>query len=608
MFLARHTLLNSKVVLKRGDKYDRNVLREIYFLREFKHPNIAKLVEIIITETHVYIVSEYCSEGELFDYLVKCGQIPLFECQKLFAQICGSVHYLHQLRCCHRDLKLENILLDRKMDAKLCDFGFTREFFSNGNNEEDDQRQNNALLKTVCGTDVCMAPEIVSLQSYSGVKIDIWALGVMLYTMVFGELPFDDPNAAQLKKKILVDEPDYTKNTGVPQGVVSLMKKMLAKDPEKRPSSLDEILRSPFLQPFGDQQLRILQKLKDQRYRPCTAFSSRLEKYLLRKLERLHVNTDALIEKYNSGERDSLVGMWVLLVDKEKRQQKLQKKLKSKSRQMLKIRGPSRSLISRNPSMDEGREVLKGLESQKSFETATPDDKCTSASSPKGKGKKLSEKLSVKFWLNKVKSAPVDDYAEAKTTNKFEAKKAKPQEPKIGEHPSFETPAKRPSKLLRPVSMVSNYSSYSQMTGVSDVSIGSEFSSSRPPFNRAHSSEFSVLSKFKDDKGDSSNSSTRDSRSNSLDSSRSNTFRHSRGRRGHPGASPFFAKRSKSPLNGPANQYGRRKKKSLNSNKKATSFIIEEEDSHEEKSLLSNGKAVKEEELNDDDSFEDIPK
>lgn len=184
VYKARHVLLNVEVVLKCGVIDDSNIVREIYYHRKLKHKNVVLLYEVIKTEKHLWLVLEYCEGRELYDYVCEKKRIGYHESQYLFYQIVEALGYVHSLNLTHRDLKLENILLgnQKRTVVKLTDFGFVREF--------DPQRR--LLLYTVCGTPAYMAPEIVKNERYSGFAIDIWSLGVILYTMLYGMMPFDE--------------------------------------------------------------------------------------------------------------------------------------------------------------------------------------------------------------------------------------------------------------------------------------------------------------------------------------------------------------------------------------------------------------------------------
>lgn len=303
VYLATHKLTNgSKVVLKSAKKDDSNLAREIHHHRQFVHPHIARLYEVVVTETLVWMVMEYCSGEELYDYLLQHGKLPVDKVQKTFTQLVGAVAYVHQQNCVHRDLKLENILLDKNKNVKLLDFGFAREYEGKTN-----------YLQTFCGTICYSAPEMLKGEKYAGEKVDVWSLGIILYALLCGELPFDDDDDDVTRRKILGEEPSYPDH--IPQDALSLLKTMLSKRPFPRPSLL-EILNHPFLAEHAPEQLAILSK---ERAEP---FTTLVEKDCLHRMKSAGVNIDHVIESVLAQKCDTLAGWWTLLLEKEERKQK----------------------------------------------------------------------------------------------------------------------------------------------------------------------------------------------------------------------------------------------------------------------------------------------
>src|SRR6201999_741840 len=163
---------------------------------------------------------------ELYHYLLQHGKLPVEKVQRIFSQLVGAVSYVHLQSCVHRDLKLENILLDRHENVKLVDFGFTREY-----------EGKSSYLQTFCGTVCYSAPEMLKGEKYAGEKVDVWSLGVILYALLVGELPFDEDDETGTKMKILTDEPKYPDH--LPGDAVLLIKQLLSKRPFVRPSLSD---------------------------------------------------------------------------------------------------------------------------------------------------------------------------------------------------------------------------------------------------------------------------------------------------------------------------------------------------------------------------------
>lgn len=199
--LATHRLTGTRCAVKRIPKsMTPQLTREIHHHRRLHHLHIVQLYEIIVTESHVWLVSELCSGGELFDYLVERGRILEGEARRLFGELVVAVGRMHQQGVVHRDLKLENILLDGELRIKLGDLGFSREW------------QRGRLMETFCGTTGYASPEMLSGRKYLGVETDVWSLGIILYTLLCGGLPFDDDDERvmqELIKKGEYEEPGW---------------------------------------------------------------------------------------------------------------------------------------------------------------------------------------------------------------------------------------------------------------------------------------------------------------------------------------------------------------------------------------------------------------
>ncbi|CAM0140005.1 hypothetical protein VKS41_007324 [Umbelopsis sp. WA50703] len=199
--LATHRLTGHQVAIKKIDRQHIPLItREIHHHRQLRHPNITALYEIISAEGCIHVVTEYCANGELFDVLAAEGRLSEPRARRWFGQLIDAIKYCHSHRVVHRDLKLENILLDAQWNVKLCDFGFTREC------------ETRKMLETFCGSLAYAAPEVIMRKKYSGPEADIWSLGIVLYTLLTGELPFDDDHEPTMQDKILhldYEIPDY---------------------------------------------------------------------------------------------------------------------------------------------------------------------------------------------------------------------------------------------------------------------------------------------------------------------------------------------------------------------------------------------------------------
>lgn len=190
--LGVHRLSGTRVAIKQIPKaMSASLTREIHHHRQLHHPHITQLYEVIATESNIWLVTELCSGGELFDYLAEKGRLNEEETRVIFGQLCLAVAYVHSKGIIHRDLKLENVLLDERCRVKLGDFGFTREF------------ERGVLLETFCGTTGYASPEMLMAKKYLGPEVDVWSLGVILYTLLTGTLPFDDDDEGIMKDKVI---------------------------------------------------------------------------------------------------------------------------------------------------------------------------------------------------------------------------------------------------------------------------------------------------------------------------------------------------------------------------------------------------------------------
>jgi len=310
--LAKHIPTGKEVAIKIIDKTQLNpgslqkLFREVRIMKTLDHPNIVKLFQVIETEKTLYLVMEYASGGEVFDYLVLHGRMKEKEARAKFRQIVSAVQYCHQKKIIHRDLKAENLLLDSEMNIKIADFGFSNEFVP-GNK-----------LDTFCGSPPYAAPELFQGKKYDGPEVDVWSLGVILYTLVSGSLPFDGSTLRELRERVLRGK--YRIPFYMSTDCENLLKKFLVLNPTRR-ASLEVIMKDkwmnmgyedddlkPYIEPIQDwadiKRIEILQTmgysnsvveeaLKQQKFDDCYA------SYLL--LGRR--NTDFLFQLDSEGSR-----------------------------------------------------------------------------------------------------------------------------------------------------------------------------------------------------------------------------------------------------------------------------------------------------------------
>nr|XP_036230562.1 serine/threonine-protein kinase MARK2 isoform X2 [Bactrocera oleae] len=246
--LAKHLPTGKEVAIKIIDKTQLNpgslqkLFREVRIMKMLDHPNIVKLFQVIETEKTLYLVMEYASGGEVFDYLVLHGRMKEKEARVKFRQIVSAVQYCHQKRIIHRDLKAENLLLDSELNIKIADFGFSNEFTPG------------SKLDTFCGSPPYAAPELFQGKKYDGPEVDVWSLGVILYTLVSGSLPFDGSTLRELRERVLRGK--YRIPFYMSTDCENLLRKFLVLNPAKR-ASLETIMSDKWMNMgFEDDELK----------------------------------------------------------------------------------------------------------------------------------------------------------------------------------------------------------------------------------------------------------------------------------------------------------------------------------------------------------------
>lgn len=235
VMLGYHILTGKKIAMKAIDKSHlqnehakRKIFREVYILKKIRSNYVVRILEVFETEQNFLIVMEYMSGGDLLKYLKTNGKFSEEKCKKLFYQIVLGVNTIHKHGILHRDIKLDNIILDKTLKTvKICDFGVSKLVHKG------------EIIMDQCGTPAYLAPEIVLDKGYEGYWSDIWSLGVLLYCMICGTVPFKANTLQELHKAILLGKyelPEFLSPT-----VKHLIKHMLMIVPNKR-IPLDQIL------------------------------------------------------------------------------------------------------------------------------------------------------------------------------------------------------------------------------------------------------------------------------------------------------------------------------------------------------------------------------
>ncbi|XP_066567173.1 serine/threonine-protein kinase SIK3 homolog isoform X2 [Amia ocellicauda] len=236
--LATHIITRAKVAIKIVDKTQlddenlKKIFREVQIMKMLRHPHIIRLYQVMETERMIYLVTEYASGGEIFDHLVAHGRMAEKDARRKFKQIVAAVHFCHCRHIVHRDLKAENLLLDHNLNIKIADFGFSN-IFSRGQ-----------LLKTWCGSPPYAAPELFEGKEYDGPKVDIWSLGVVLYVLVCGALPFDGSTLQNLRARVLSGK--FRIPFFMSTDCEYLIRHMLVLEPSKR-LSMEQICKNKWM-------------------------------------------------------------------------------------------------------------------------------------------------------------------------------------------------------------------------------------------------------------------------------------------------------------------------------------------------------------------------
>jgi serine/threonine protein kinase len=202
------------------------IKKEISIMKMVRHPSVVKLYEVLASRNKIFIVLELVTGGELFDKIVAAQRFDEITARFYFRQLIEGVRYCHSQGVAHRDLKPENLLLDSRGNLKISDFGLSALYTGEGDSTR------TTLLHTTCGTPNYVAPEVLNDKGYDGRAADVWSCGVILYVLLAGFLPFDEPHMSALFKKIQTADFDYP--SFIQGSARDLIDKILVPDPAKR--------------------------------------------------------------------------------------------------------------------------------------------------------------------------------------------------------------------------------------------------------------------------------------------------------------------------------------------------------------------------------------
>ncbi|VBB73510.1 Putative serine/threonine-protein kinase [Podospora comata] len=212
--------------------------REIAVLKLIEHPNIIKLLDIWENRSEIYMVTEFVEKGDMFEFIRSVGALREWEVVFYFRQIMSALDYCHSLNICHRDLKPENILLHSSGQVKIADFGMAAL-----------QQSQHHQLTTACGSPHYAAPELLRHQAYKGSAVDIWSMGVILFVMLAGYLPFDDDDLGVMIQK--AKRAEYRMPPHLSREAQDLIRRMLVPQPANR-ITMAQMWQHPLILKYPD--------------------------------------------------------------------------------------------------------------------------------------------------------------------------------------------------------------------------------------------------------------------------------------------------------------------------------------------------------------------
>ncbi|CAL9081108.1 unnamed protein product [Musa textilis] len=241
VYMARSLSDGGAVAVKVLDKPElvdsglsRSFLTEVAAMRRLSHPNILKLYEVMATRSKIYLVVEHAPGGDLLARVARRGRLPESVARRYFQQLVSALHYCHARGVAHRDVKPQNLLLDRDGNLKVSDFGLAAL----------PEQLRDGRLHTACGTPAYTAPEVIRRKGYDGAKADAWSCGVMLFVLLAGSLPFDDANLALMYRKI--HKREYELPPWISQSARRLLLRLLDPNPETR-ITIGALMEHPWL-------------------------------------------------------------------------------------------------------------------------------------------------------------------------------------------------------------------------------------------------------------------------------------------------------------------------------------------------------------------------
>ncbi|XP_073177069.1 serine/threonine-protein kinase SIK3 isoform X5 [Lepidochelys kempii] len=285
----------------------KKIFREVQIMKMLCHPHIIRLYQVMETERMIYLVTEYASGGEIFDHLVAHGRMAEKEARRKFKQIVAAVHFCHCCNIVHRDLKAENLLLDANLNIKIADFGFSN-IFTPGQ-----------LLKTWCGSPPYAAPELFEGKEYDGPKVDIWSLGVVLYVLVCGALPFDGSTLQNLRARVLSGK--FRIPFFMSTECEHLIRHMLVLDPSKR-LSMEQICKHKWMK-LGEADAEFDRLIAECQHLKIERQMEPLNEDVLLAMVEMGLDKERTLQSLRTDAYDHYSAIYSLLCDRLKRHKNL---------------------------------------------------------------------------------------------------------------------------------------------------------------------------------------------------------------------------------------------------------------------------------------------
>ena len=229
----------------KNEKAKNKIYHEINLMKNLRHSYIVKLLDTFETDNHLLIIMENIAGGDLLTYVKKRSKLSEKISKYIFKQLLLAINYIHSKNIVHRDIKLDNVLIDLNNNIKLCDFGVGK------------MVHEKEVLSDQCGTPAYIAPEILVNKGYNGFGVDVWSSGVVLYTMLSGNVPFKANNLNDLQNMIITGS--FQEINGISKECNDLLHKLLQINPKKR-ITVEEALNHPWLKGNEDNKLTLFTK------------------------------------------------------------------------------------------------------------------------------------------------------------------------------------------------------------------------------------------------------------------------------------------------------------------------------------------------------------